>query len=183
MGKDNKYKKIISMVEANDKLDEFYEIMDDYFCELEQYHPQTYTNLMKEIYKLGAQVNIIDENELNKYLKLIHHKDMPKLWSLDETTKVAKEIGIDFDKWRFNPYTFNFVMNMMRADYYHEFKKMFATSPLMKQTILDSPNFYAHLAKAWLDDEDAPKDKAIQYINLLSVDKLEPNKSKKEEVK
>jgi hypothetical protein len=62
-------------------------------------------------------------------------------------------------------------MNMMRADYYSEFKKMFTTSPLMKQTILDSPSFYAHLAKAWLDDEDAPRDKAIKYIHILMNDK------------
>jgi hypothetical protein len=145
--------------------------MNEYFDELEQYHPKIYSNLMREVYKLGVQVNIIDEAELNKYIKLIHHKDMPKLWTVDETTKVGKDIGIDFDKWRFNPYTFNFVMNMMRADYYSEFKKMFTTSPLMKQTILDSPSFYAHLAKAWLDDEDAPRDKAIKYIHILMNDK------------
>ena len=167
---EGKYEKIIDMVKSNDKHIEFNKIMNEYFDELEKYHPNIYANLMREIYKLGVQVNITDEAELDKYIKLIHHKDMPKLWTLDETTKVGKDIGIDFDKWRFNPYTFNFVMNMMRADYYSEFKKMFATSPLMKQTILDSPNFYAHLAKAWLDDEDAPMDKAIKYIHILMND-------------
>ena len=167
---EGKYEKIIDIVKSNDKHIEFNKIMNEYFDELEKYHPNIYANLMREIYKLGVQVNITDEAELNKYIKLIHHKDMPKLWTLDETTKVGKDIGIDFDKWRFNPYTFNFVMNMMRADYYSEFKKMFATSPLMKQTILDSPNFYAHLAKAWLDDEDAPMDKAIKYIRILMND-------------
>ena len=50
----------------------------------------------------------------------------------------------------------------------YEFKKMFASSPLMKQTIVDSPNFYAHMAKAWLDDEDAPKDKIIKYIQIVN---------------
>ena len=166
-----KYEQFIDIVKANDKQLEFNKIMNEYFDELEQYHPKIYSNLMREVYKLGVQVNIIDEAELNKYIKLIHHKDMPKLWTVDETTKVGKDIGIDFDKWRFNPYTFNFVMNMMRADYYSEFKKMFTTSPLMKQTILDSPSFYAHLAKAWLDDEDAPRDKAIKYIHILMNDK------------
>lgn len=168
---EGKYEKVIDIVKSNNKHIEFNKIMNEYFDELEKYHPNIYANLMREIYKLGVQVNITDEAELNKYIKLIHHKDMPKLWTLDETTKVGKDIGIDFDKWRFNPYTFNFVMNMMRADYYSEFKKMFATSPLMKQTILDSPNFYAHLAKAWLDDEDAPVDKAIKYIHILMNDK------------
>lgn len=171
MNEKGKYEKVIAMIKENDKYKEFYSIMNEYFDELEKYHPNIYANLMKEIYKLGVQVNIIDKEELDKYIKLIHHKDMPKLWSIDETSKVAKDIGIDFDKWRFNPYTFNFVMNMMRADYYSEFKKMFATSALMKQTILDSPNFYAHLAKAWLEDEDAPVDKVIKYIHILMDEK------------
>ena len=112
--------------------------------------------------------NILNEEELNKYLKHIHHKDMPKLWTVEQTTKVGQDIGIDFDKWKYNIYTFNYVMNMMRADYYSEFKSMFYTSPLMKQTVLDSASFYAHLAKAWLNDEDAPADKAMEYIHLVT---------------
>ena len=159
------------MVKENKKEKEFNEIMDDYFTELEKYHPQTYTSLMKEIMGLGAKTNIVDATELNKYLKLIHHKDMPELWTVEQTSKVAKDIGINFDEWKYNIYTFNFVMNMVRADYYSEFKKMFVSSPLMKQTIVDSPSFYAHLAKAWLNDEDAPADKAIRYIEYVVQDK------------
>lgn len=166
----SEFKEIIEVIKENNKIDEFYNIMNDYFCELEKYHPQTYANLMKEIKKLGAKTNILDKEELDKYLKHIHHKDMPTLWTVEATTKVANDIGIDFEEWKFNIYTFNFVMNMMRADYYSEFKKMFVTSPLMKQTILDSSNFYAHMAKAWLDDEDAPADKAIKYIQIIMND-------------
>ena len=168
MVKKSEFKEVIEIAKENNKLDEFNKIMDDYFCELEKYHPQTYVNLMKELHKLGVQTNITSKAELDKYVKHIYHKNMPDLWTLEQTTNVAKEIDIDFDKWRFNPYTFNYVMNMMRSDYYDEFKKMFATSPLMKQTILDSPSFYAHLAKAWLDDEDAPPDKAIWYIKFVN---------------
>ena len=43
----DKYRKIVKMVECNNKLDELYVIMDDYFEELEKYHPQIYNNLMK----------------------------------------------------------------------------------------------------------------------------------------
>ena len=164
------FKEVIDMVQKNNKTSDFYNIMDEYFIELEKYHPQTYTNLMKEIYKLGAKINIFDEAELNKYTKHIHHKDMPQLWTVSQTQKVGEEIGINFDEWKYNIYTFNYVMNMMRADYYSEFKKMFVTSPLMKQTILDSASFYAHMAKAWLEDEDAPADKAIWYIKFVSGD-------------
>ena len=167
----SKYKEMIEVIEDNGKISEFHDIMEDYFTELEEYHPQIYVNLMKEITKLGAKINI-DEKEWVDDIKLIHHKDMPKLWTLDETTKVAKDIGIDFNKWKFNKYSFNFVMNMVRADYYHELKSMFITSPLMKQTVLDSANFYAHLAKAWLDDEDAPADKFIKYLRILKEDEV-----------
>ena len=168
MDKKSKFKEVIDMIKCNKKTNEFYNIMDEYFTELEKYHPQTYISLMKELHKLGARTNICDKAELDKYIKHIHHKEMPQLWTVDQTTKVAKEIDIDFDEWSFNPYTFNYVTNMMRADYYAEFKKMFATSPLMKQTILDSASFYAHMAKAWLEDEDAPTDKAIWYIKFVS---------------
>lgn len=168
MEKESEYMKAISELTDNHKIEEYHHIMDDYFKELEKYHPKTYVTLMKELHKLGAPVNIIDKAELDKYIKHIKHENMPALWTLDETTKVAKEIGIDFDKWVFNVYTFNFIMNMMRADYYAEFKKMFATSPLMKQTVLDNASFYAHLAKAWLDDEDAPTDKALHYIKFVT---------------
>ena len=173
------YTKVVKMIKDNKKEKEFHEIMDDYFAELEKYHPQTYTSLMKEIMGLGAKTNIIDTTELNKYLKLIHHKDMPTLWTVEQTSKVAKDIGINFDEWCYNMYTFNFIMNMMRADYYSEFKKMFVSSPLMKQTIVDSPSFYAHMAKAWLDDEDAPSDKAIRYIEYVMQDKSHNTKEVK----
>lgn len=168
-----KYRKLVKIAECNNKTDELYTIMDDYFEELEEYHPQIYCNLMKEIQKLGVKINILDKTELDKYLKHMHHKDMPTLWNVEQTTKVGKDIGIDFDKWCYNTFTFNYVMNMMRTDYYTEFKKMFMSSPLMKQTIVDSPNFYAHMAKAWLDDEDAPRDKTIKYIQIVTDENID----------
>lgn len=168
MNNKNKFNDMIKIAKDNNRMEDLNNIMDNYFSELEKHHPQTYVNLMREIHKLGAETNILDKDELDKYLKHIHHSGMLPLWTLEQTTKVAKDININFDEWKFNIYTFNYVMNMMRADYYAEFKKMFATSPLMKQTILESPSFYAHMAKAWLEDEDAPVDKAIRYIKYVS---------------
>lgn len=173
MSEKSKYRYILKLAHESGKTEEFYTIMDDYFCELEKYHPKTYQSLMNEIQSLGEKINILSEDELSKYLKYMHHKDMPKLWTIEQTSKVAKDIGIDFDEWKYNEYTFNYVMNMMRTDYYSEFKKMFYTSPLMKQTILDSPSFYAHLAKSWLEDEDAPADKALKYISLVTGEDTE----------
>jgi hypothetical protein len=164
---DRKYTKMLKMVKECGKTEQFNNIMNDYFDELEKYHPQTYNNLIGVVNKLGAKINICSKKELDEYLDLIHHKDVPQLWTLEQTSKVAKDIGIDFNKWSYNEYTFNYVMNMMRSDYYSEFKQMFSSSPLMKQAVLDSPSFYAHLSKAWLNDEDAPADKLIKYIGII----------------
>lgn len=169
---ESEFKKLFEVAHKNNNVDELENILDEYFVELEKYHPQTYTNLMKELHKVGAKINILSEEELAKLVKHIHHKGMPELWTLDQTSSVAKDIGINFDKWKYNKYTFNYVMNMMRADYYSELKELFTSSPLMKQAVLDSPKFYAHLAKAWLNDEDAPADKALQYIHIVTGEKV-----------
>lgn len=166
------FREVINIAKENNAMSDFYNILDDYFKELEKHHPNVYENIMKEFYKLGEPINIKDENELKKYLKHINHKDVPELWTLEQTTKVGEDIGIDFNNWKYNKYTFNYVMNMIRSDYFNEFKKIFSTSPLMKQTILDSPTFYAHMAKAWLDDEDAPEDKVLKYIHIVTGEEI-----------
>ena len=47
MNKNNEFKEVINMAQNNGKIEDFYNIMNDYFCELEKYHPQIYVNLTK----------------------------------------------------------------------------------------------------------------------------------------
>ena len=79
MTKESEYKEVLDIATKHNKLQDFHIILEDYFIELEKYHPQTYTNLMRELHKLGAKINIDDKNELSKYIKHIHHKDIPQL--------------------------------------------------------------------------------------------------------
>jgi hypothetical protein len=73
-------------------------------------------------------------------------------WSVEQTTNVAKAHNIDFIE--FNEYDWNFVMNLVYSDY-------FGAVPNDVQN-------YVKLAKAFLNDKDAPMGKAFMYYyNLM----------------
>lgn len=163
------FKEISMSIISEGKEDDLLEILDNYFSELKSYYPDTYNNFMRELEKMDTKINIENQEELNKCLKYIDHEGFTpdKFWTVADTTKVGEEIGIDFKKWKYNKYSFNYVMNMVKADNFDELTKVFGQSSVLKQTVLDNPSFYAHLAKAWLNDEDAPSDKLIRYINCI----------------
>ena len=68
-------------------------------------------------------------------------------WSVEQTTSVAKSMGITFTS--FNEYDWNYVMNMMYSDYYG--------------AIPDDAANYGKLAKKFLMDKDAKEGKALCY--------------------
>lgn len=163
------FKEVYHNIISEGKQDDLTCILDNYFNELEEYYPNTYKSLMKEIDRLTTRINIKDKAELDKFLALINHDDYKEssFWTIEQTTKVGEQIGINFDKWKYNMYSFNYVMNMVKADYLSELTIMFSQSSVLKQTVLDNPVFYAHLAKAWLEDEDAPSDKLMRYLHFI----------------
>lgn len=163
------FREISTVIISEGKQEDLIDVLDNYFIELEEYYPTTYKSLMSEFKKLTSKANINSKEELDMYLAHIHHDDYPsdKYWTVEDTTKVGEQVGVDFTKWRYNKFSFNFVMNMVKADYLEELTKMFKQSTVLKQTVLDNPVFYAHLAKAWLDDEDAPNDKLMRYIHFI----------------
>jgi len=68
-------------------------------------------------------------------------------WTLEQTTSVAKNNGIEFV--HFNEYDWNYVMNMMYSDYYGSVPNDIAA--------------YIKMAKKFLCDKDAVEGKAIKY--------------------
>lgn len=73
-------------------------------------------------------------------------------WTVEDCEEVARKIGIEFK--RFNKYEWYAVMNMCYSDY-------FATARHYDHS--DDPLFFARLAYDWLDDSDAPDEKAYLY--------------------
>jgi hypothetical protein len=68
-------------------------------------------------------------------------------WTLEDTTSVAKQYGIDFS--HINQYDWNYVMNMIYSDYYGAVSNDLST--------------YVKLAKKFIFDKDAPEGKALKY--------------------
>ena len=73
-------------------------------------------------------------------------------WTKEQTRAVMTQHGIVCD-----PIKFYAVMNAMYADY----------SQVAKTFDIDRPEFYAMMAKAWLEDPDAEEDKATLYFKYI----------------
>ena len=74
-------------------------------------------------------------------------------WTLEQTQDVAKQRNITCD-----PNDFWAVMNMMYSDY----------CQVAKRQSVDTPGFYADMAKAFLEDTDAADGKAYLYWNCIA---------------
>lgn len=74
-------------------------------------------------------------------------------WTLEQTQDVAKQRNITCD-----PTDFWAVMNMMYSDY----------CQVAKRQSVDTPGFYADMAKAFLEDADAADGKAYLYWDCIA---------------
>ena len=70
-------------------------------------------------------------------------------WNMDQTKQVMEQRGIQCD-----PVEFYIAINMMYSDYY----------PVAKKLNVNSVDFYADMARAFLEDKDAGKDKLAKYF-------------------
>jgi len=73
-------------------------------------------------------------------------------WSMEQTEQARKQRNIDCD-----PIQFFAAMNMMYSDYCKVAEKVNS----------NSMDFYAYMAKAFLDDKDAVKDKMGKYFACI----------------
>lgn len=71
---------------------------------------------------------------------------------MEQTEAVRKQRGIECD-----PFMFYAAMNMMYSDYCKAAEKTGATSV----------DFYAYMAKAFLDDKDAAPNKLARYYHCI----------------
>lgn len=73
-------------------------------------------------------------------------------WSMEQTEAVRKKTGIECD-----PFMFYAAMNMMYSDYCKAAEKAGVTGA----------DFYAYMAKAFLDDKDAAPNKMARYYHCI----------------
>ena len=70
-------------------------------------------------------------------------------WKLEQTNALMEKLGVSL-----NPIEFYVAANMMYSDY----------CAVAKKFGLDTPDFYGHMAKAFLEDKDAGPDKLKKYF-------------------
>ena len=75
-------------------------------------------------------------------------------WEIEQTRPFMAPRGITCDAWEWAA-----VMNMMYSDY----------CKVARKNSVDRPEFYADLAAAFLDDKDAPEDKAGRYYHNIAA--------------
>lgn len=87
-------------------------------------------------------------------------------WTVEETTSVANQIGINLRSEKHNKWDWFVAMNMMYSDYYKAVAAM-TGNPNTKH--------FAELAKAWVCDKDIPEGKTWHYYVYLMCQDDEEN--------
>lgn len=89
-------------------------------------------------------------------------------WSLEETTSIANQYGINLKGEKYNKYDWYVALNMIRSDYYRA---------VVTMTSSDHIKYFVELAKAWLNDKDIEEGKMWYYYCYIMCDKLRAEKS------
>ncbi len=84
-------------------------------------------------------------------------------WSLEETTSIANQYGINLKSEKFNKYDWYVALNMVRSDYYRA---------VVNMTNGDHIKYFVELTKAWINDKDIDEGKMWYYYCYVMCDKL-----------
>lgn len=98
----------------------------------------------------------LDERMAREWVARMQNADgsTGEFYPLEKTETYRNQFCPECRKWDFYA-----AMNMMHSDYLQTAQKMG----------VDKPDFYACMAKAFLCDEDAGKDKMVKYIQAVSA--------------
>lgn len=129
-------------------------VISEHLCKMEVIDKELYLGIMKDLYLAVYGPHFCQEKAMWAVAQMVNTDGTTgQHWSEPDTTRVAKSVGVTF--MDYNEWDWYFVMNMMYSDYY----KIFGST--------DSN--YINLAKAFLDDVDAPKGKAFHYWYAMHI--------------
>ena len=123
------------------KMEELGEMLEELIYGLKESHHEEYEEYKEELYELayGKKLNIDMAVEWVNNMKPIGEH-----WTLDQTTSAKESLGYNVDN-----VDFYIVANMMYNDYF--------------DLVRDDETLALKLARDWLDDSDAKKDKLYCY--------------------
>ena len=117
------------------------DMLSEIIYDTKESHPDIYKKYKMELYEM-AYGKKISEEMAEKWVKDM--KPVGLHWTMEETTNAMQSLGYTFDK-----VDFYVVANMMYNDYF--------------DIVKDDEELALKLAKDWLDDVDAKKDKLYCY--------------------
>lgn len=102
----------------------------------------------------GEAVRPMDKEAAEAWTRRMKNEDgtTGPHWTMEQTKQVQSQKGIDWD-----PVEFWAAMNMIYSDY----------SKVAKKLNINSAEFYACMAEAFLDDKDAQPDKLARYYQYI----------------
>ena len=84
-------------------------------------------------------------------------------WTVEETTSVANQMGIDFKSGKCNKWDWYVAMNMVYSDFYKAIYNITGNT---------NAKYFAELTKAWLNDKDIADGKMWHYYTeIMRMDK------------
>ena len=112
------------------------------------------TSPMQHGQATGKSVEKMDKRTAEEWTGQMHNTDGTRgaHWTMEQTSQVMQQRGIDCD-----PVEFFVAMNMLYSDY----------AKVAKMHGVNSADFYADMAKAFLDDKDAQDDKLALYYEYI----------------
>lgn len=152
----SKIYKLAEMIVKDDKMSNE-EIIETLAESIGKDEKEVYRKLYEDAY--GKTLTLPLAEDKVKAMSVSDNSDRPngQKWSYEQTVEAGSKIGIN---WQEVPKAeWYFVMNMMYSDYY-------CTAKYAEKQL--DPTFFAHLAKDWIYDDDAPEEKTYLYVmNVL----------------
>ncbi len=142
-----KIKEYIAKIIANgNHIEELSDMFDDAIIKLKEYNPECYKKYKLKL--LGMANNYKFDKDSAKEI-VEDMKPLGEVWTMSTTNSIKSQYGINADD-----YDFYIVINSLVNDYYNIISK-------------DDVEIYVKMANAFINDEDAKKDKVWTYFNTI----------------
>ena len=127
--------------------------MTEQFDRLKRLMPELYEDMEEDLYE-HIHGHHFTEWKYECAVSKLENQDGTKgpHWSVSDVMSVAKAKGMELTKY--NEYDLAYAMNTLYSDYFG--------------SVPDGAESYFKMAKAFLDDKDAPEGKAYRYYKAMS---------------
>lgn len=142
-------KKYIDKIVENGKdedMEKLYEMLVEITCKMKELHYDKYKYYKMELYQM-AYGKVLNEDMAHEIVEKM--KPLGEYWDIDTIKRVKSSAGLTY-----NDYDFYTVMNSLANDYGEIIDKEDVTT-------------YVKMAKSFIEDEDAIKDKVFIYFTTI----------------